>query len=551
MWAVEMHDVTYTYPEAEQPALVDVQLQVPEGAWVLLQGPTGSGKSTLLKCLTGACPEFYGGRLAGRVTVAGFDTAAWSPAQRAAAIGYVAQDPEAVAVYDVVEREVAFALENLGVPRSEMAWRVAEALEMVGLSAHARDSVETLSGGARQRLALAGALVHQPRVLLLDEPASQLDPVAADELLDCLQRLHQDFGLTLLIAEHRLDALYPRVDTVAYLEAGRIRKTAPPQEMAEWLREERPDQVPLLARLFPEHAPVLTVHAVRQRLAEAVSPRPTAAAEAAEAAEAAAPRSATDAAGFAGAEPIRTERVRVHYRGARDAALDRLTATIARNRLTAVIGPNGSGKTTLLRVLAGLQPPDGGRVVWPGRAGGRLRVGYLPQKPSDLFSQLTIRDELAYGLELQGVPRRDAAARVADAALRFDLTSQMERSPRDVSGGEQVRVAIASLWLTSPDILLLDEPTRGLDAAQKRGLGEMLAGLEGVTVVLVTHDLEFVAEHAGQVLFLYRGEVVLSGAPKQVFDKALAFAPLFARAFRGVDPSVHCLSDAVRAGWGR
>lgn len=531
--------------------------------------------------------------MTGSITVAGQDARTWTAARRVQTLGFVDQDPESTAVYDVVEREVAFALENLGVSRADMAWRVAEALELVGLSPLAGRSVTALSGGERQRLAVAGAIVHQPHLLLLDEPTSQLDPVSTHELLDCLGRLRDDFGMTILISEHHLDAVYARVDAVLYMQAGQILDAGAPHQLASRLRTVEPAQVPTLARLFPDDDPELTVRDVRKRIAgqahrssqtgnlSAASGEPPAVPgepPAAPCEPPTAPGEPPAAPGAGAAQPapratpapaISLTKVTVRYSGATEPALDACTAEFPSGGLTAVIGANGSGKTTLLRVLAGVQTVSEGRVSYveagsEPRQRGRWRrrrteadqptIGYLPQKPSELFSQLTVAAELQYGLELRHLPATEVSARVADAIAEFGLAQLVNRSPRDVSGGEQVRVALASLWLTQPSVLLLDEPTRGLDARQKQELGVLLQRriqADGTTVVLVTHDLEFVAEFAEQVLFLHRGRRAMAGDPQQVFARALAFAPPIARALRGCDPTIQCLRDAITAGWAR
>ncbi|SFU86986.1 ABC transporter ATP-binding protein [Alicyclobacillus macrosporangiidus] len=585
MLEVQVEGLTYTYPGAPTPALQEVSLTVPPGTWLLLHGDTGSGKSTLLKCLSGACPAFYGGTMAGRVRIGGLSPQAMSAAERVHRIGVVYQDPEAQQVHATVAREVAFTLENLGVPPREMGWRVAEALAMVGLSDRAGDPVASLSGGLRQRVALAAALVHQPGVLLLDEPASQIDPVAAEELWDVLRRLRDDFGLTLVMSEHRVDRLYGWVDQVAVLSRGRLVQLGPPREVAAWLREAHPDSAPVLARLWPaSDVPALTVREVRQRIRQElrvpggegghlsggeVGRRKTPVAETV---------ARTEAGAGASRElediVIGVERAVVLYPPSEVRALDECTAGLVRGRVTALIGPNGAGKSTLLRVWAGLQPLASGRLTGvlgglrgdhpPSRrarsrfrtaaANGETappaRVAFLPQNPNDLLSQETVEEELGLSLRLQGADDARTREVVAEVARGFGIHPLLPRHPRDLSGGERMRVALAALAVAEPELLLLDEPTRGLDPAQKQALGRWLR-TGGRTVAVATHDLEFVAEFADRVLFVDQGQVVLSGTPGEVFRAALWFAPVLARALRGVAPGILCLADAVAAGWAR
>ncbi|WP_051663322.1 ABC transporter ATP-binding protein [Alicyclobacillus macrosporangiidus] len=596
MLEVQVEGLSYTYPGAQAPALQDVSLTVPPGTWLLLHGDTGSGKSTLLKCLSGACPAFYGGTMAGRVRIGGLSPQEMSAADRVQRIGVVYQDPEAQQVHATVAREVAFTLENLGVPPQEMGWRVAEALAMVGLSDRAGDPVASLSGGLRQRVALAAALVHQPGVLLLDEPASQIDPVAAEELWDVLRRLRDDFGLTLVMSEHRVDRLYGWVDQVAVLSQGRLVQLGPPREVAAWLREVHPANAPVLARLWPaSEVPALTVREVRQRIRQGLRAdggeglrAPSGEGPQCRGGEGVAADGADDDFGRRRRPPageaeasagrdtegdiaIGVERAVLLYPPSDVRALDECTAGLVRGRVTALIGPNGAGKSTLLRVWAGLQPLAGGRLTGalrgadpPGRrAGSRFRTGaakaesappsrvaFLPQNPNDLLSQETVEEELGLSLRLQGAGEARTREVVAEVARAFGIDPLLPRHPRDLSGGERMRVALAALAVAEPELLLLDEPTRGLDPAQKQALGRWLRA-SGRTVAVATHDLEFVAEFADRVLFVDQGQVVLSGTPGEVFGQALWFAPVLARALRGVAPGILCLADAVAAGWAR
>lgn len=557
MFKVHLNQVTYTYPEAQQHALSDVQFQVTSGQWILLQGPTGCGKSTLLKCISGACPSFYGGTIQGGVTIDGKQVHALSQRDRVALVGVVSQDPEAQSVYDTVEHEVAFAMENLGIPTRDMKWRVAEVLDVVGMSAFHDALTHTLSGGQRQRVALASALVHQPEILLLDEPTSQLDPVAAEEWFDILSRLNEEFGLTIIMSEHRLDRAYSFVDTVAYMEGGHILQTGAPREMASWLLHHEPSAVPTLARLCPTHPlqPVLSVREARQALAEVGNPGDQTRTD-----------QPNDAPPQQGTGSVRdSELLSLHgvdcaYEGTVVLALNDCSLSIPAHQVTAVIGANGAGKSTLLRVLAGLQPILRGKFSGVLLGGHRRKrdllqlidnaIGYLPQNPNDYLSQPRVTEEIGYGLRLRGKSLSDVADRVEALLHEFSLTHLKERNPRDLSGGEKLRVALAGALAHRPQLLLLDEPTRGFDTLHRKQLGQRLQ-TTGMTTVVATHDMEFVAEFSHHVLFFHKGQVVLSGSPREVFSQALYFSPPIARALRQHDPGVICLADAISAGWAK
>lgn len=542
-----VHDLSYTYGGAETKALREVSLTVDAGEWVVLQGITGSGKSTLLKTIIGACPEFYGGTIAGTVTVAGTPVHEMNAATRLQTIGFVGQDPEAQSVYFAADREVAFALENLGTSEADMPWRVAEALELVGLSEAAHRSTSELSGGERQRLALAAALVHQPKVLLLDEATSQLDPLASQDLLDRLRRLQHDFGMTIILSEHRLDAAYSLADRVVYLDGGQVKFSGTARQAAGWIGLHQRRQAPSLSRLFPElDAPILSVREGRRYLETSAGEGKSGCVQQKDTT----PPEKHPAASKDVLPLITVDKVTVVYPRADKPALRECSLRVPGGAVTAVIGPNGSGKSTLLRLLAGLIKPGRGRVVFHNRD---VRVGYLPQKPSDLFSQLTVRDELRLGLKLQRRSETEIEARTQSVVHDLAMGDLLSRAPRDLSGGEQMRVAIASVLMDEPTVLLLDEPTRGLDAQQKERVGELLQMLtgQGVTILVVSHDMELIADVAEHVIFLFGGQASLEGGARQVFAKALYFSPPVARVFRGFDDTVLSLSDAIQKGWAK
>ena len=557
MALIEAERLTYAYPDSVRPALQFVSFAIPAGAWWLLQGPSGSGKSTLLKVLSGACPHFYGGRLTGAVRVSGDDLAGLSGWQRLGWFGFVEQHPEAQAVYETVAHEVAFTLENRAIPAADMEWRVAEALELVGMSGYARSPLHALSGGQRQKVALAAALVHQPKVLLLDEPTAQLDPVATSEWMDILRRLNDDFGTTIVMSEHQVSAAYGYAHEVLYLEEGEVRMQQDVQRAAQTLRTERPEFAPAVARLFVDESPCLTVRVAKDRVSRAD----------------ATPHGAVGAAGLGGgredvapqrpAPPrealIDLRRITSVYDPHGTPALADCSATLVKHGVTALIGPNGSGKSTLLKVLAGLQPIQSGRVrgAWVPRdrrsrfalALGDSRVGYVPQHAADYFSQETVAAELEYPLSLRGWAEPLRAEAVAAAAERFHIQDLLQRHPREVSGGEQLRVAIASASIANPQLLLLDEPTRGLDRQRVAEFGHWLRSGDIDTVVVASHDMEFVADFADRVWFLAGGSVGLQGTPREVFSQALYFTPTVARVFRDVAPDILTLRDAIERGW--
>jgi energy-coupling factor transport system ATP-binding protein len=433
--------VTYAYPGAPD-ALVDASLELEPGDVVALLGPSGSGKSTLLRALSGLVPHFHGGRFAGRAVVAGLDTRVARPADLAGTVATVFQDPEDQVVMTIVANEVAFGLENLGTPPVEIWPRVERALGAVD-AGHlwGRKTVE-LSGGELQRVCLASALALEPQLLLLDEPTSQLDPEAAGLFLDAVERL----GATVVLSEQRVGRALALATRVLYVEAGRILLDAPRAEALDWLARERP--------AYTTPAPF----ALRNRPGE----------------------------DGARVDPTQSSLVRLAgvsyaYRSALP-VLDHVDLEVRKGEVVVLEGPNGSGKTTLARIAAGLLEPQAGSV---GRCG---RATYLAQDPGRYLVRETALAEVALG-----VHGDESRARIA--LERAGLGWAAARHPRDLSSGERERLGLAAVTASEPDLLILDEPTRGIDPPRKAELAAWLAGYaaEGHGVLVATHDPDFPA----------------------------------------------------------
>jgi energy-coupling factor transport system ATP-binding protein len=429
----------FAYPGCG-PALVDVSLEIGPGELVVLLGPSGSGKSTLLRALAGLVPHFHGGRFSGSVEVAGMDTRTRRPAELAGAVATLFQDPEDQVVMTRVENEVAFGLENLGVPSAEIPARAAAALASVGAAHLAWRAVAELSGGELQRVCLAATLALEPRLLLLDEPTSQLDPEAARALLDLARRS----GIAVVCSEQRPVLPLERADRVVFLDGGRVLLDASRERALEWLKGERP------AWAEPHHVP--------------------------------ARGSALDLA-------CRVADVSFAYPNGQ-VALEHRSLELRRGEVVALVGPNGSGKTTLAKLAAGLLEPQAGSIVRHGRA------GYLSQDPGRYLVAERADEEVALGVG--GDLER---ARAALGAV--GLAGSADRHPRDLSSGERERLALAAVAVTEPDLLVLDEPTRGVDPERKAELAARLRReAPRRATLVVTHDLVFADAVADRVVSL-------------------------------------------------
>lgn len=527
---IQIDHLTYTYPGSSYRALRNVCLDITEGEFVLVAGPSGSGKSTLLRCLNGLVPHFTGGTVSGSISVSGHQPIVEGPQALSSVVGFVFQDPESQFVVDRVEDEIAFALENAAVPRTEMRLRVDEVLHLLDLVSLRDRPLDTLSGGEKQRVAIATALAFRPRVLALDEPTSQLDPQAAQDVLQALVRLNQDLSLTIILAEHRLERVLPYVDRLVYLPSADDEVlTGPPRRILRRM-DLTPPMITLAKELDWDPLP-LTVKEGR-RLAARSSPRHPAIGT----------RPGAPARGPAEVQSIDPQiairNLQFAYNGT--SVLRGVDLEVARGELVALMGRNGSGKTTLLKCIVGLLEPGRGEITMQERSLiGRptaeicLNVGYLPQDPGDLLFADTVIDELKITLrnhDLSQHPPVEPSTLMA----RLDLQDVAHNYPRDLSAGQRQRVALGAVTVTRPRVLLLDEPTRGLDYPAKRELVRLLREWQkdGTSILLVTHDVELVAQAADRVLLLSQGEII-ADAPPEVLTASPLFSPQVARLFPG------------------
>ena len=521
---IRFDQVGVTYPDATQPTISDVDLVVDEGELCLVVGRTGTGKSTLLGAINGLVPHFTGGTLHGRVTVDGRDTAQHPPRELAEVVGVVGQDPLSGFVTDTVEEELAYGMEQLAVPSDVMRKRVEETLDLLGIAELRNRALRTLSGGQQQRVAIGSVLTAHPRVLVLDEPTSALDPTAAEEVLAAITRLVHDLGVTVVIAEHRLERVVQFADRVVYLHgdgsvvhgdpATILATTSIAPPVVELGRTVGWHPLPLSVRDARRAAPAL-----RDCLATVPPPFP----------------------GFAPEDPdpvLSARKVTVTY-GRRTAVRD-VDVDLHAGQVVALMGRNGSGKSTLMWSLQGSGPRTAGTVAVRhpidtspidtttlSAAEARRLVGMVPQTPGDLLYLSTVAEECAQADVDAGRP-----AGTCDALLeRLVVGIDRSRHPKDLSEGQRLSLVLAIQLTASPAVVLLDEPTRGLDYEAKANLAAVLRELAdaGHAVMVSTHDVEFVASSADVVVVMAQGEVVADGATADVVVASPAFAPQVAK----------------------
>lgn len=519
---IRINHLTYTYPQSVRPALHDLDWNVTDGEFVLVAGPSGSGKSTLLRCLNGLVPHFSGGVIKGEIEVYGLNAISVGPHMLSRTVGFVAQDPESQTVLDRVESEIAFSLENAAVPREEMRVRVEEVLDLLELTPLRSRAVQTLSGGERQRLAIAAALIQRPKMLVLDEPTSQLDPQSAEEVLRALVRLNEDLGLTIILAEHRLERIARYADRLTWIEEGRIRFDGSVREGLE--RMDLGFPIVQIARAMGWQPLPLTVKEARQFL-------PNWVADKSNAPQPGPPKQADKSA-------LEVQNVQFAYNGR--PALRNVALTVGAGETVALVGRNGAGKSTLLKCIVGLARPKSGDIRIAGRSiNGRSvadicrEVAYLPQNPDDLLFAETVADE--FKVTLNNHHLNQAPDDIHEFLRVLGLAEAAEAYPRDLSVGQRQRVAMGAVTVTRPSLLLLDEPTRGLDATLKAELVALWRRwlADGAAILLVTHDVELAAQIADRTVMMSQGEVIASGPTREVLGSTPNFSPQISRLLPG------------------
>jgi len=517
---IRFENVGVRFDGEDEPVLSRVNLRVDEGELVLVVGATGSGKTTLLRCVNGLVPHFSGGTLSGRVIVDGRDTRTHRPRDLADVVGVVGQDPAAAFVTDTVEEELAYGMESLGVHGDVMRRRVEETLDLLGLADVRQRTLRTLSGGQQQRVAISGVLAAHPRILVLDEPTSALDPVAAEEVLAALTRLVHDLGLTVLLAEHRLERVVQYADRVVVVQNGRVSADLPAAAMAR--SPVSPPIVDLgrLAGWSPLPLSVRDARRVAGPMRKKLAGRTPS-------------RVVSSLPGSGRGAPLLEARALVVNRGRRP-VLRGIDLAVRAGEVVALMGRNGSGKSTLLAAACGQLPARAGRVRIGDLDPASLRprellrhAGLVPQDPGLLLYGETV------GAECREADSDVHAAPGTTRSLLLHLAPDVadRTHPRDLSEGQRLALALAIVLAGQPPLVLLDEPTRGLDYGAKTRLVASLRSLagDGHGVLVATHDVELVAELADRVVVIADGELVTDGPAAVVLAGSPAFAPQVAK----------------------
>ncbi len=531
---LKIDNLSFTYPECRQKALSGVDLTIEKGSFAVLCGPSGCGKSTLLRQLkTVLAPH---GTRTGSVFFGDVELDSLDLREQSSRIGFVQQSPENQIVTDKVWHELAFGLESLGLDTPTIRRRVAEMASFFGIQTWFYKNVTELSGGQKQLLNLASIMVMQPELLILDEPTSQLDPIAASDFLATLGKINRELGTTVLLTEHRLEEAFPLASSVAVMDRGEVICTGTPEEVGLALRDRghgmflaMPAAMRVWASVRDGRTPPVTVPEGRNWLSSFAAGTQLKELPAQEI-----PACGPDTV-------IEASEVWFKYEKDLPDVVKGLSVTLRRGEFLAVLGGNGTGKSTSLKNLAGLLTPYRGEIKLKGRA------GVLPQDPQTLFVKKTVREDLAEIFGGTKTPAEEKEVKISRVVRLCMLEELLDRHPYDLSGGEQQRAALAKVLLLDPEILFLDEPTKGLDAEFKQTFAGILRSLlaKGVSVFMVSHDVEFCARHAHRCALFFDGSVVAEGSPREFFSGNSFYTTSANRMARGIAPGAVTPEDLM------
>jgi energy-coupling factor transport system ATP-binding protein len=563
---IKIENLNYSYPDIASPSLKNINIEIPQGQFVLIVGNSGSGKSTLIRSIAGLVPNFYGGTYQGNVYFDDQEIRKLNRREMIQKVGMVFQDPESQMVMTNVEQELAFGLENLELSNELMKRRIMEVTSALSLNEYRDHFIPELSGGQKQKIALASVLSMQPDILLLDEPTSQLDPIAGEEILTMVRRLNEENGITIVLTEQKLERCFHFADRIIIMDQGEIIKdSCDVSSIANWIVENNMSFIPPVSKVFAnigfQNVPV-TVKQGRDMIRKHVIEKTDFKSRAI--------KSTLDQSAYE--KEIKSHEIkenRPNSRGSDQYLLDvnklwftypngkeilkNVHLQIKEGSFSVIMGENGGGKTTLLKNINGLLRPSRGHVKLSGRDIKGLKVeeiaisvGYLSQNPNDYLFLPTVREEIEF--TMKNLSLFDEGI-IDEILTKLQIDQFKDMNPRDLSTGERQRVALASVLVTKPKLLLLDEPTRGLDYQLKEALGEILLSLvkEGTTILMIAHDVEFAAEYADDIVLFNDGSVIGSGCKFEMLTDSTFYSPQMSRLFNDFEERIVTIAQGEKA----
>lgn len=520
---IEFKDFSFYYPNCEIPSLDKINVRIDEGEFLVITGPSGGGKSTFLRSINGLIPNFYGGKISGEVLVKGKNVSKTPTNQMSEIVGMVFQDPENQLVSNQVEREIAFGMENLCFSKEIMKKRIEESLDAVNISRLRNKTIHELSGGQKQKVAIASALATHPEILLLDEPTSELDPGSAESVLNVIEKINDELGLTIILVEHRLERVIHHVDRMLMIDSGKILYDGSPRKLKSNNVKDWKVGMPPVTRLamnfqkeIVNNGIPLTVKEARLSLKEVLTnPKNKVTWEKKESSK---------------RVTLSMDKVFFSYDGEKDVLKD-ISFNVFEGDMIALMGKNASGKTTLVKLMNGLIKPRKGKILLFGKKISDYpleeliqKVGIVFQDPNLHLFNDTVQKEVEFVLRNLKVDENLIKKKTEEILKYFKIYQYKDSYPHDLSGGERQRVALASVLVSDPEILILDEPTRGMDYYLKRELISYLRE-KAKTVIMITHDIETAAEFSDRVILLSEGNIISDGGKRDVLSKALLFSP--------------------------
>lgn len=551
MEIVKVNNLSFRYPEAKSNVISNVSFTIHEGEFIVICGPSGCGKTTLLRLLKKSLTPV--GHIEGDIFYSGRKFDEWDERTLTEDIGFVFQDPETQIVMDEVMQEIVFGMENLGYSNAEMRKRVAELVHFFGLEELLTKKMSELSGGQKQLLNIVSVLLLKPKVLLLDEPTSQLDPVAAKDLIVFLERLNQELGMTIILVEHRLEDLFSVSDRTIMMDQGTISYIGDNRDVIYNVYQRKDERfllyIPSFIRFYIEMNKPLQVEKIPLTVKEC--------------------RNWLTTLGRVVEQEIRQEKelkenvitpplftmknIYFQYDKHSPMIINNLSLEIQQGEYFTLIGGNGSGKTTLLKLLLRMVKAQRGKITYLGKKLNKMKenelycnIAFLPQNPRAFFIQDSIGKEMEEVIKKFNIA--DGEMKIKEMLERFQISYLYDRHPYDCSGGEMQKAALASMLIRKPDILFIDEPTKGLDPVSKKRIGETINKLhkDGLTIVMVTHDIEFAAKHAERCAMMFNGHITISGTANTLFKGNYFYTTTMNRVTRNTAfPEVITFEEAI------